>query len=378
MNQEDRQPVIMIVDDQPLNLKLFQEIVCDEGYQVLMFSSGRAALRALAKVMPDVILLDIMMPEMDGLDVCRHLKADDRLSRIPVIFISALSDTSNKIKALAEGGVDYVTKPFQAGEVLARIRTHLRIRQQQVQIEAQKQQLQESFGRLSELETLRDNLVHMVAHDMRSPLLAVTGYARMILSDLEGAGHDRPAQDAQTILDLCSTLQKMISTLLDISRLEACQMPLNIQPGDPGELISRVVTALGVLADDDAAVVWHPPEEKMPALFDEEITRRILENLLVNAFNFAGKEARVRISAVSTETAIKIMVTDNGPGIAPEHQGHVFEKFSQAPAGQDDAGHSTGLGLAFCKLAMEAQGGEIGVKSEVGKGSTFWFTLPHP
>ncbi|WP_024333979.1 hybrid sensor histidine kinase/response regulator [Desulfotignum balticum] len=378
MNCEHRKPVIMIVDDQPLNLRLFQEIVSNEGYRVLMFSSGPAALRALAKVMPDVILLDIMMPEMDGFDVCRHLKADDRLNRIPVIFISALNDTSNKVRALAEGGVDYVTKPFNAGEVLARIRTHLRIRQQQVQIETQKQQLQESFGRLRELETLRDNLVHMVAHDMRSPLLAVTGYARMILSDLEGAGHDRPAQDAQTILDLCSTLQKMISTLLDISRLEACQMPLNIQPGDAGELISRVVTALGVLADDDAAVVWHPPEEKMTALFDEEITRRILENLLVNAFNFAGKEARVRISAVSAETAIKIMVTDNGPGIAPEHQGHVFEKFSQAPAGQDDAGHSTGLGLAFCKLAMEAQGGEIGVKSEVGKGSTFWFTLPHP
>jgi two-component system, sensor histidine kinase and response regulator len=377
MNCERWKPVIMIVDDQPLNLRLFQEIVSNEGYRVLMFSSGSAALKALAKVMPDVILLDIMMPEMDGFDVCRHLKADDRLNRIPVIFISALNDTSNKVRALAEGGVDYVTKPFKAGEVLARIRTHLRIRQQQVQIETQNQQLQESFGRLRELETLRDNLVHMVAHDMRSPLLAVNGHARMILSDLKAAGHDRSAQDAQTILDLCSTLQKMISTLLDISRLEACQMPLNIQPGDPGELISRVVTALGVLADH-AAVVWHPPEEKMTALFDEEITRRILENLLINAFNFAGKEARVRISAVSTETAIKILVTDNGPGIAPELQDTIFEKFGQAPAGQDDAGHSTGLGLAFCKLAVEAQGGEISVQSEARSGSTFWFTLPQP
>jgi two-component system, sensor histidine kinase and response regulator len=378
MNSEHRKPVIMIVDDQPLNLRLFQEIVSDQGYRVLMFSSGPAALKALAKVMPDVILLDIMMPEMGGFDVCRHLKADDRLRRIPVIFISALNDTSNKVKALAEGGVDYVTKPFKAGEVLARIRTHLRIRQQQVQIEAQKQKLQESFRRLSDLETLRDNLVHMVAHDMRSPLLAVTGHARMILSDLEGAGYDRPAQDAQTILDLCSTLQKMISTLLDISRLEDCQMPLNIQAGDPGELISRVVTALGVLADDDAAVVWHPPEEKMMALFDEEITHRVLENLLVNAVNCIGKSGHVQISAVSAETGMKIMIADNGPGIAPELQDHIFEKFARAAAGPKENGHSTGLGLAFCKLAVEAQGGEIGVKSEVGKGSTFWFTLPYP
>ncbi len=320
------------------------------------------------------------MPEMDGLDVCRHLKADDRLNRIPVIFISALNDTSNKVRALAEGGVDYVTKPFKAGEVLARIRTHLRISRQQAQIETQKRQLQESFQRLSELETLRDNLVHMVAHDMRSPLLAVTGHARMILSDLEGTGRDKPAQDTRAILDLCGTLQKMISTLLDISRLETCQMPLNIQAGDPGKLICRVQSSMGVVGGR-SAVEWHPPvptKEDMTALFDEEITRRILENLLINAFNFAGKDVKVRISTVSTETAIKIRITDNGPGIAPELQGHIFEKFSRAPAGFDDTGHSTGLGLAFCKLAVEAQGGEIGVQSEAGSGSTFWFTLPKP
>lgn len=372
---EDSQPIIMIVDDQPLNLKLLQEMIKDEGYRILIFSSGRDALKALSKILPDLILLDIMMPEMGGFEVCRRLKADDRLNRIPVIFISALNDASNKVKALANGGVDYVTKPFQAQEVLARLKIHLRLQRQQRQLDAQNRLLQESYNRLSELEQLRDNLVHMMAHDMRSHLLAVTGYAGIIKSGLEGACQDKLAEDAQYIMNSCITLQKMITGLLDISRLEDCRMPLNIQSCDLGGLISRALASLSSLTGH-TTVVWNPPDEDVHAFFDVDLTSRILENFLVNAFDFAGKNGRIHITVEQLRTEVKILVSDTGPGIPPELQPGIFEKFGQAVPVQGEKRHSVGLGLTFCKLAVEAQGGKIGVQSEVGKGSTFWFTLP--
>lgn len=158
----------MVVDDTVANLKLLQAMLQAKDHHVLAFTSGKAALAAAAQNPPDLILLDINMPEFNGFQVCEHLKADEELREIPVIFISALNETADKIKAFSVGGADYVTKPFQFEEVYARVKAQLELRRQ-------KHELQHSYDKLLELEALRDNLVHMIVHDMRSPLTVAIG-----------------------------------------------------------------------------------------------------------------------------------------------------------------------------------------------------------
>ncbi len=166
-------PNIMVVDDTPANLKLLEDMLKARGYQVCSYPCGRLALAAAASQSPDLILLDVNMPEMNGYEVCKHLKADAKLKDIPVLFISALSETSDKVKAFSCGGVDYVTKPFRFEEVYARVETHLELRRQ-------KRELQENYARLRELEDLKENLVLMIIHDLRSPAALISGYLDLI------------------------------------------------------------------------------------------------------------------------------------------------------------------------------------------------------
>jgi len=375
MHNENPTATIMVVDDTPANLKLLETMLQGRGYRVVQFPRGAMALQAAAKNPPDLILLDIMMSEMDGFEVCRRLKADDSLKDIPVLFISALDGTDDKIKAFSAGGLDYVTKPFHEEEVLARVKTHLELRRQQLRIEAQNRQLQEDHDRLRELEGLRDNLTHMIVHDMRSPLTGLLGYAEILAGDLKKLGHEEPARYAGQILASAGSLRDMVTTLLDISRMEANAMPLAKEACDLREVIASAMASLGALVTD-ATVLFEPPADGVIAICDPEISQRVVANLVANAIKFAGRGGDVRIALDREPEGVRVSVCDAGPGIPPEYRERIFDKFGQVSVWE--AGHkcSTGLGLTFCKLAVEAHGGRIGVDSEVGKGSTFWFSLP--
>ncbi|MEI6149444.1 MAG: response regulator, partial [bacterium] len=182
---EQKVPDILVVDDTTANLQLIAGMLKDRGYRVRPVPSGKLALQAIQKEQPDLILLDINMPEMNGYEVCTILKADEALKEIPVLFISALDETMDKIKAFAVGGVDYITKPFQFEEVEARVKTHLKLRRLQLELERQNRQLRENYEQLKKLEDLRDNLTHMVVHDMRSPLMGITGHLELLEMDAE-------------------------------------------------------------------------------------------------------------------------------------------------------------------------------------------------
>ena len=367
MDMENRQSRVMIVDDTPANLGLLEDILRKQGYDVASCPGGALALQAAARYPPDLIMLDIMMPEIDGFEVCRRLKADVALREIPVIFISALDDTDNKVKAFAQGGLDYVTKPFQSEEVLARVRTHLSMRQQQ-------KQLQQSLDNLRELEKQRDQLVHMIAHDMRSPLTSIMLMAQF----LEKTAQDSEKKNLQSVEDILFSsrrLNEMISTMLDISRMESSKMPLKREPCDLRDVLADAVSSLRALFWQ-AGFHHEPPEKAIVGFCDCKIIQRIVENLLANAAKFAGKEGSIHLELAEIDGEARISVHDTGPGIPQEHHSLIFEKFGQAPAEQKMSKYSTGLGLAFCKMAVEAQGGRIGVESEVGSGSTFWFTVP--
>ncbi|MCX5758118.1 MAG: hybrid sensor histidine kinase/response regulator, partial [Candidatus Hydrogenedentes bacterium] len=286
----------------------------------------------------------------------------------------ALDGTIDKIKAFAAGGVDYVTKPFQFEEVEARVQTHLKLHQLQIELEIQNRQLQENYDRLRKLEELRDSLTHMVVHDMRSPLtiimLGLDIHIQQAAAKLNEAEMEPVVEAASSV----NMLVEMVNSLLDVSRLESGKMPIHIEECDLTGLTCEVIKSLKNLKQDCQLEV----ARQDPAMVrcDRELIRRVLTNIGTNAVKFVPENGRVRFDIQNDDAGVKMLISDNGFGIPREYHAKVFEKFGQVEARKEDRMYSTGLGLTFCKLAVEAHGGRIGVESEVDKGSTFWFTLP--
>lgn len=374
LESQERVPDIVIVDDTPANLQLLAVMLKERGYRVRPVPGGKLALQAVCKAKPDLILLDINMPEMNGYEVCERLKADKDLADIPVLFISALDETTDKIRAFAAGGVDYVTKPFQFEEVEARVQTHLRLRRLQIEQEDRNRQLQDQYDRLQKLEQLRDNLTHMIVHDMRSPLLGISGnleYAMqqcaLLPEDCQASLNDAMASSRRLV--------DMVSSLLDVSRLEAGQMPVQRAPCDLRASAHGAVAMLGGTLLHHPVSIQETPSD-VGAMCDTALIQRVLVNLLGNAAKFSPPGSPILIEFEDPPDLVRVSVRDRGPGIPPESHAKIFEKFGQVESGDPDPRHSTGLGLTFCKLAVEAHGGQIGVESAPGQGSRFWFTLP--
>ena len=357
-------PTILVVDDTPASLRVLHEFLRNHGYRVRPMPSGALALQAAQHEPPDLILLDINMPEMDGWEVCRRLKADERLKDVPILFISALSETMDKVKAFQLGGVDYITKPIQFEEVDARVRTHLELRRQ-------KSELQLTCERLQELERLRDSLTHMIVHDMRTSLTVIAMALEFAGSSVRESDK-KLAELIQTAREGAAYLNEMITQLLDVSRLEAGQMPLNPAVDDLAATVQKAVDSLAPVAGTRRILIDAP--QVVRARYDAEIILRVVLNLVGNALKFAPSDGAVRVSIGDENSIVRVAVKDDGPGIPAEYHKRIFEKFGQV--GRSDKRLGTGLGLTFCKLAVEAHGGSIGVESGEGKGSTFWFTLP--
>jgi two-component system sensor histidine kinase/response regulator len=368
-------PKILVVDDMPANVLLLVKMLIERDFNPLPVLSGRLALEAARVELPDLILLDINMPEMNGYEVCEKLKADAALKDIPVIFVSALDGKIDKIKAFAVGGVDYVTKPFQFEEVLARVKTHLKLHKLQIELEIKNRQLQENYDQLGKLEDLRDNLTHMVVHDMRSPLMGITGNLEILEMDAGAKLNNDELEILKDVKNSGLILAGMVNSLLDISRLEQGKMPLDVTESDIDVLIQKALDSLGSLTSQ-ISLLYQKQAMTTIVNCDADLVMRIIANLVGNAIKFTPEGRTVTVSVERNVAGTRICVTDEGSGIPREYHEKIFEKFGQVEARQQGKMHSTGLGLTFCKLAVEAHGGKIGVESEIEKGSTFWFTLP--
>ena len=358
---------ILVVDDNAANVQVLVGMLKDRGYKVRAALGGKLALRAAGNSPPDLILLDINMPEMNGYEVCEHLKSDERLRDVPVIFISALNETMDKVRAFNLGGVDYITKPFQFQEVEARVRTHLELRRQ-------RRDLEESYAHLRELEHLRDDLVHMIVHDLRNPLGAIGGYLDLIGAAEERTLSGKGRQYIGKATGIVTTLIGMINAMLDVSKLEAGAMELHLDRCDLGAMAEELVSGMESLR---GAVVLTAdvPAEPVVVMADPDLLRRVVQNLVGNALKAVPGGGSVCVIVEPGTESVRVTVRDNGHGVPPEHREKIFEKFGQVGGASRRYGQSTGLGLTFCKLAVHAHGGRIGVDSEEGKGSAFWFEL---
>jgi K+-sensing histidine kinase KdpD len=360
-------PNILIVDDTVENLRVLSAMLSEQGYQVRPVTSGRLALQAVERDPPDLILLDINMPHMSGFEVCIELQARPELKDIPVVFLTALSDVADKVKAFGVGGRDYITKPFQLEEVHARVKTHVALRRAGLE-------LSHSFERLASLEKLRDDLVHMVVHDMRSPLAVLAGHLELLRASAIARLNEEEIQDLSAAERATGVLRRMANELLDVSRLEEGKLPLRREAHDLVALVVTVVNGVGALARKRAIELDLPATAAIPC--DASLIQRVLENLLSNALKHTSNAENLHVSVAADAQRVRVEVADSGPGVPVEARQSIFEKFTTLERTAQTTQHSAGLGLAFCKLAVEAHGGAIGVEPRSPRGSIFWFELP--
>lgn len=359
---------VLVVDDDPKNRRLLNDLLRARGHEVVEAPSGEEALRQVSETPPDVVLLDIMMPGMDGIEMCRRIKDNPATSHIPVLLVTALSERSDRIRGIEAGANDFLTKPIDTRDVVLRVRNA-------VHLHHLHNRLQQSCEQLRNMEKLRDNLMHLIVHDMKTPITTIAGYLELLF--LEGKNLSETLQEyVEAARSATQRLLRMATTLLDLSRLEENKMPLAIRPCDVKGAARKAFEEVGILAREKA-IRFEFPAESFMAECDAELLGRVFTNLFENAIKFVPSGGLVRMALREDRGWVRVEVRDNGPGIPAEHHARIFEKFGQVELRKAGKMYSAGLGLAFCKLAVEAHGGGIGVESEVGRGSTFWFTLPH-
>ena len=359
---------IMMIDVVPVNLQVLGEILREQGFKVRPILSGTMALEAALNKPPQLILMDVNMPEIDGYDVCKRFKASPKLADIPIIFVSAKNGTIDKVKAFQVGGVDYITKPFEIAEVMSRINTHLSAYRQ-------KEHIKKAYEQLRQLEEKRDQLVHLVIHDLRTPLAIIGGFLGLVLIKEKDCLSVEGVAGIEKAIRQTRRLVGMVSTVLDVSKIEDAKMNIRPEASDLNGLLAEIALEFEPLVNDRKLIV-EPAPDPVTINIDRELVERVLSNLLVNAIKFTPIGSEIRVSLETHTDYVRVAVADNGIGISKDGQAKLFEKFSQVETTCGRAKSSSGLGLYFCRLAIEAHGGDVGVVSDEGKGTTFWFRLP--
>lgn len=373
MEEDEKIPTfanILIVDDVLDNLKVLGNILKTDGHKVRSVLNGAMALQVAAKEKPDLVLLDIMMPGMDGFDVCGRFKANPALNDVPIIFISALNDTDDIVKALKSGGSDYITKPFKAEEVKARVAT-------QLMIYGQNKKLQQQRKELLELNATKDKFFSIIAHDLRGPLGGLMGLAGLMADESQ---QFTDLEQKEMITDLSHSARNMYNLLENL--LEWAQMQKGQTAFRPRKLnLKEVVTdclrtATGSARKKEIGITTDIPIE-YEVFADKEMLQAIIRNLVSNAIKFTHKGGKVAISAGSKDDEkIVISVLDKGVGMSDEMLTNLFRIDTNTRRPGTEGELSTGLGLLLCKEFVEKSGGNIWAESAQQKGSTFYFTIP--
>ena len=381
MNQrgETIRSKILVVDDNEDNVELLEAFLLPMGYEVIKAYDGRESLETVERDHPDLILLDVLMPEMGGLDVCRRLKSGENTRFIPIILVTALKDANDRVEGIEAGADDFLSKPIDKHELKARIKSLLRIKEMHDQLEESRRNLETTNNELVKLDKLKDDLTHLLVHDLKNPLVNIIELVRQTLSyDAENLT-ERQIERLSLTRTSCETLLNLITTLLDISKMEEGKMVLNKSSFDMKDAIYANLREFKVIATDlgihlEALL----PDNTLTVNADYELFQRVIYNLLSNAIRHTRKGGSVSISARVNKDNENLIATvsDTGEGIPRQYLNTIFDKFAQVKLSDMGLKSDRGLGLAFCKMAVEAHGGKIWVESEVGKGSAFSFTLP--
>jgi two-component system sensor histidine kinase/response regulator len=359
-------PRVLLVDDEPRNLAVLEAYLAPQGYELVRAQGGREALEVFERAPPDIILLDVLMPELDGIDVLTHIRAQDRPERIPVILVTGQTEREDRLRGFEAGADEFLEKPVDRALLLTRVRTLLRL----------KAAGDEVVRRNALLEALRREqreLTEFLVHDLKNPLSVVHMNLGWLAQTI-GADRSDIHEALVDSTEASSRIQTMLEDLIAVSRIEQANAPLSRADVDVGEIIddlgrahSREAQAKGL-----SLRVHADPGLVVPA--DPAILRRVLENLLRNALQYTPADGRISISAKGG-AEVEIAVSNTGQPILAEERGRIFEKFRRGASAATKGGN-VGLGLYFCKRAMEAHGGDIAVTQSPGWPISFVLRLP--
>ncbi len=362
MRSEIKRQKVLIVDDITKNIQLVANFLKQAGYEINFAISGKTALKHIEKEKFDLILLDIMMPEMDGFEVCKILKSNDETKDIPIIFLTAKTDIESITKAFKLGGIDYITKPFNKAELLARVTTHLKL------------QLQKR--NLKELNATKDKFFSIIAHDLKSPLNHLLGLSEILQKELES---DR-ATDILALANLINESAKsgrlLLENLLEWSRSQTgsmnfCPEILNLE-----KLTNEVIQLNENNAKQKNISLKSTIKSGVNAYADENMIKTILRNLISNSIKFTLEGGEIILKASKAKNVVTYSVSDNGIGIKPEDINKLFKIDVNPKSIGQSKEKGTGLGLILCNEFIQKNGGKIWVESKFGEGSTFIFSLP--
>ncbi len=373
---DPRPATIMVVDDDVESARLLECALLPLNFNVVKAHTGKEALSLLEKVLPDLILLDVLMPDLNGFEICSMVKEKvDRTNYdfIPVIMVTALSSRKDKIRGLEAGADDFISKPMDLAELVAKVKSLLRIKYLH-------QSLQKSYEELKRLERVKDLLTQMIVHDLKNPLTAIMGSLELLDMKLGDSLSPQEQFSPHNILHITHRMQRLINNLLDITRMEEGKLGLDYVNIEIDQLFQEIKEMFSSDAHRRSIRIVRQIDDVPVFKADRGLLVRILENLVSNSIkSITSTRAGLIVLKAWLDgkgQQVVISVMDNGCGIPERYQDKIFDKFEQVRMRKEGERFDTGLGLTFCKLAIETHKGQITVKSREGEGSEFIFTLP--
>jgi two-component system, sensor histidine kinase and response regulator len=364
---------ILVVDDDRLNIRILLTILKREGFQVEEADSGEQALVAYAQFLPDLVLLDVVMPGIDGFETCRQLNSKYGDKCAPVIFITARNASDDIVEGLEAGCVDYLPKPFKDKEVLARIRSHL-------QNQILREQLLRLVERLNKADASKNRLLGMAAHDLRNPLASVRGFAGFLREGVGGPLVPVQLDLVNMIHDASQSMLEVVNELLDVATIESGELKLRLERHSLADLVAKAVRFTNIqAARKKTQVEFVDPETSPVLMFDVAKMRQVIDNLLSNAIKYSppGSTIRALIQVGPEQSSCGFSVQDQGPGIPEGERDKLFKDFSTLSTKPTAGEKSTGLGLAICRKIVEAHHGSIHVENLQSGGCEFSVSLPY-
>lgn len=361
--------LILIVDDNKNNLQVLGSILHTEGYKLALAKNGKEAIRQAELINPDIILLDVMMPEMDGYETCMHLKKNASTKEIPIIFLTAKTETEDIVRGFQVGGVDYITKPFRKEELLARMQNHLALR-------AATKEIARQATKLRELNNTKDQMFAIISHDLRSPLSGLKNMLDLLTDKSTPTDQEFKESAIEIMKTTTDHTVNLLENLLLWARsqrgeLEVTPITLEIQ-----KIIDNNIQLASNAINQKQLQVQNLTEDFHLANADLNLTQTIIRNLLNNAVKFTPKQGLIKFSATASGDFLNILITDTGVGISSENMKKLFKMDTNFTTYGTNNEKGSGLGLKLCKSFAEKQQGKLEVKSTEGKGTTFIVTLP--
>lgn len=354
--------LILVVDDQESNLQVVANLLTSAGYEVVPANSGPQALQRLAARLPDLILLDLLMPDMDGFEICRRLQEKPEWAALPIIFVSAADDKELIVRALDSGGVDYVTKPFNKAELLSRVRTHLTLKQ----VREQAQRLAED----------RHELIGILAHDLKNHLFGIQLSASLLAGSSFLRTEPKLQNLSENIQHTSERLMKFVEEFLANASADH-GLCVSLVPVDLAQTAAATAQQYQEMAKrKNLQIVCEIPTEPVMIQADAVCIEQVLDNLLSNALKFSHHGKVIRVSVDMTEEEATCTITDEGPGFTEEDRARMFRRYGRLSARPTGEEPSTGLGLSIVKKMMDAMSGKLRCESTTGQGTQFTIILP--